>query len=271
LFTVGDNGFRLVYAHVMSAEIIIKLASTPGFWAILATALIAGVVRGFSGFGTGMIFVPAASAIYSPKTAVVALWVLDSLPTLIIVPKALPHVDWRTVIPAAVGYALLVRYGVAMLAGFDPQTMRWLISLLVFGFVLLLWSGWRYHGARPAWLSAGVGGIAGLFSGAAGLPGPPVIAYWMASNAAARTVRANLIAFFMLGEILSGIALYWADLFAVEAVAIGIAAIPAYVGGLLAGQSLFGRASEELYRRVAFMVILASATLGLPLLDRLLK
>ena len=256
---------------MMSADKIIQLTSTPGFWAILATALIAGIVRGFSGFGTGMIFVPAASAIYSPKTAVVALWILDSLPTLVIVPKALPHVDWRSVIPAVIGYALLVRYGVAMLAGFDPLTMRWLISLVVFGFVLLLWSGWRYHGARPAWLSAGVGGIAGLFSGAAGLPGPPVIAYWMASNAAARTIRANLIAFFMLGEILSGIALYLADLFAIDALAIGAAAIPAYVGGLLAGQSLFGRASDEIYRRVAFLVILASATLGLPLIDGLLK
>ena len=41
----------------------------PRTYAAMAVSILAGAVRGFSGFGSALIFVPLMSAIYDPRTA----------------------------------------------------------------------------------------------------------------------------------------------------------------------------------------------------------
>ncbi|HEY9215782.1 MAG TPA: sulfite exporter TauE/SafE family protein, partial [Ancylobacter sp.] len=50
-------------------------------WAV-ATALIAGVTRGFSGFGGALIFIPLVSAAFGPRVAAPSLLVIDTVLTL---------------------------------------------------------------------------------------------------------------------------------------------------------------------------------------------
>jgi uncharacterized membrane protein YfcA len=243
-------------------------AVTDGRFPVLAgIALLCGIVRGFSGFGAGMVFMPAASALYAPRTAVIALWIMDSLPGLAIVIPALRHVVWRTVLPVCAGYAVFVHVGVMLLKAADAPALRWFLSVTIFVFVAILWSQWRYRGPRRFWLSAGVGGIAGVFGGAAQIPIPPILTYWMASDTPPVVIRANLIAFLFISVILSGFAFLSADLFAAPAVATGVAIAPAFLAGLLIGARFFRSATESGYRRVAFAIILASAIAGLPLFD----
>jgi uncharacterized protein len=249
--------------------ILSGLFEQPLFYAVAALAALCGVVRGFAGFGAGMIFMPAMAAFYEPAIAVIALWIMDSLPSLPIVLPALKHAQWRTVLPVVIGYAIAVNLGVALLTSTDPAVLRWLLSLTVFVFVAVLWSRWTYKGPRPQWLSALVGGIAGIFGGAAQIPAPPILAYWMAGNAPPVTVRANMIAFFALSSLLSGVAFIAAGVFTQQAVAIGVAVSPVYLAGLLAGARFFRSASDRFYRRVAFIIILTSAVAGLPLFDAL--
>ena len=51
--------------------------STQAILAIVLIALIAGLARGFSGFGAALIFVPMASAVIGPKVAALLLLVVD--------------------------------------------------------------------------------------------------------------------------------------------------------------------------------------------------
>ena len=48
----------------------------------MAVAALAGLVRGFSGFGAALTFIPLASMVYDPRVSIVALWVVDALGTL---------------------------------------------------------------------------------------------------------------------------------------------------------------------------------------------
>ena len=250
---------------------LMELMNDWRFWTIVLVALICGIVRGFAGFGTGLIFAPVSAALFGPKFTVAALWIMDSWPTLALIPKALQSVEWKSVIPAIIGCAVTVYLGVWLLITMDPLVLRWCISGLTIGFVLILAFNIRYHGPRPAWLSAIVGGLAGIFSGAAGVPGPPVITYWMASKKAAAVIRANLLIFFGFGEVLSGVALFAGNVFTWQTVIAGFAFIPTYLIGLLTGQAMFGLASEVTYRRVALAIIVASAIVGLPSLDEWLR
>ncbi|WP_367717549.1 sulfite exporter TauE/SafE family protein [Nitratireductor sp. GISD-1A_MAKvit] len=232
-----------------------------------ATVLVAGVVRGLSGFGTGLIVAPIAGALYDPVTAVVLLVIIDSLPTL---PVALPVVKlarWREVLPVLAGLALFVPLGVYILKNGDETTLRWVISIVILACALTLRSGWRYHGPRGFPVSFGVGGIAGTLSGIAAIPGPPVIIYWMASSLPVAVVRANLMTLFLISEVFSAGNLWLAGLFDQTRVTLGILMIPPYVASLAVGTKLYGIASETAYRRLAFMLIVASALVALPLTE----
>ena len=137
--------------------------------------------------------------------------------------------------------------------------------------VIILWSGWRYLGPRGAKIAFGVGGLSGLAGGACGLPGPPVIIYWMASRLEAIAVRANTMVYLYLGDLAMGVGMFAAGILTLDTVIMAIGTMPFYLAGLLAGARLFDRASEAAYRRIAFLIILTAALTSLPLFDGLLR
>jgi uncharacterized protein len=239
--------------------------------ALVCLAFAAGLVRGFAGFGAAMIYVPAASLMVGPQIAVIILWTMDTIPSLPIVLPALKRTDWKSVLPVAAGYAATVGIGVWFLKHGDTALLRWLISGFILATVAVLWSGWRYHGARPLPLSLTVGGISGLFGGAAQLSGPPVLVYWLAGTDPAWRIRANTIVLFFITTLFSGAAMFASGLFHRQAVLTAIICAPSYGIGLVIGQHVFGRATEASFRRAAFVIILAVAIVTLPLFDGVLR
>ena len=89
----------------------------------------------------------------------------------------------------------------------------------------------------------------------------------MASGLPAALVRANLLTLFLLGEFVSIGNIWAAGLFESGIVAIGLAATPVYLAGLLAGARGFGLASERTYRAITYGLIVLAALLALPIFD----
>lgn len=235
------------------------------FAAVLAVLLLAGLVRGFSGFGTGMVAIPVLAAAHDPVTAVVVVAIVDSLPQLPAALPALKHARWREVLPLAAGAILLLPAGLAVLRMGDPLVLRWVICLSVLAGLAALASGWRYHGPRPPALSAGVGAAAGFLGGIAGIPGPPPILYWMASPEPQGVIRANMLALLLVLETATLVNVLAGGLVTPERFALGLSGAPVYLAGILAGRALFPLASPAAYRRLAFAVILFAVLTALPL------
>jgi uncharacterized membrane protein YfcA len=250
---------------------VIAILSQPVLPAVLAIAAFAGLVRGFAGFGAALVFVPLASALIDPATAVIMLWVADGLPTMPILFPALRDCRWPQVIPVAAGYALGVPGGVWLLVYADPVSLRWFMAGLVAVLLLLLASGKRYTGEPRAIFGVGVGAASGFLGGATQLSGPPVLAYWLGGPDLAVRIRANVIVFFAIGTLLSGLGFLAAGLFSLERVVNGAAMIPVYSIGIFAGARLFGVASDAAFRRVALGLIAFAAIASLPALDFLLR
>ncbi|MEC9343231.1 MAG: sulfite exporter TauE/SafE family protein, partial [Pseudomonadota bacterium] len=261
---------RSCRAPVPDLTILSTLAADPALYAFLAVIALAGVVRGFSGFGAGMIIAPTGAALYSPQIAIIALFVLDFGPSNIMVPGAWPKVNWREVLPVALGYVLALPAGLYFLKFGDPVVLRWCISATILVVVAVLWSGWIYRGPRTPPVSVLVGSLGGFLGGAVGIGGPPAVIYWMAARTGAGNVRANLVVLFAITQLTVLAGLVVADLFTWRATVIGLAGIPVYLAGLLIGMRLFGRASEQVYRRVALVLVLAAALMTTPALDGLL-
>lgn len=241
------------------------------FAALVIVVVVAGLARGMSGFGTGMIVAPVASALYSPQIAVPMLSIVDSLPTMPVSIPSLRLAQWREVLPILAGLAAFLPAGVYLLAHVDAVVLRWLICFAILACAAVLRLGWRYHGSRAAPISFGVGGVAGVLSGIAAIPGPPVIFYWMASDLPARLIRANLMSLFLISEVLSIGSFWTAGLLTRTVIGVGVAVTPCYFVALLVGSKLHGLASEDSYRRVTFVLILVSAVLALPVIQPLLE
>jgi uncharacterized membrane protein YfcA len=150
------------------------LAQPGAVWLGLA-ALLAGFVRGFAGFGSGLVFMPVAATVLPPAQAVVALVVMDVLGPIPNVPGALRADDVREIGRLAAGMAFGQPLGLAALIWIAPETFRWGVSLMALATVAALLAGWSWRGRRGGAATAGAGFLSGIVGGATGLPGPPVI------------------------------------------------------------------------------------------------
>jgi len=256
---------------VLSEFLIIPDLSGATYALLIITVVLAGMVRGFSGFGSALIFMPVASSLIDPRLAAGVFLFVDLFVALPLVVKALGVCDWRTVWPAALGGILLTPFGTLVLVGGDVLALRWAISLLALALLGLIASGWRYGGA-PRWpVSLGVGASAGFMGGLAQIAGPPVIAYWMSGPALAAIIRANIIVFFFIVGF-STLISYWVNgVFSDETPGLTIVLLPAYGMALFAGTRVFRHASEMSYRRIAFVLIALAAIVSLPLFDGLFR
>ena len=104
----------------------------------------------------------------------------------------------------------------------DPIVLRWCIAIVVLSLVPVLASGWRYHGRPRLPITLGVGLFSGVSAGAVLIAGPPVILYWLGGGSAAKTVRANLMVFFMICDVLLVAIFGYASLFEARPLALSV-------------------------------------------------
>ena len=112
--------------------------ATPGLWFLGFGALFAGIVRGFTGFGTALVYLPFAAQILGPFEALTTLIVKDLVAPLIHVPRAIRDGHPADVMRLAVGALFAVPLGVWVLSLVDPSVFRWGISLVALTMLSLL-------------------------------------------------------------------------------------------------------------------------------------
>lgn len=244
-------------------ELIQSMLTLDGVLLVLA-ALTAGTVRGFSGFGTALIFLPIAGMVLDPVSAVITLAMMDVFGPLPVLRKAAPDTHRKDLLRLVAGTCLALPFGLAALFVIDPDLFRSIVSGVSIIMLLLLVFGWRYSGVLKPSAVVGTGAAAGFLGGLAGIPGPPVIFTYMASPHPARVVRANMTFFLFLYDLIILGMMLVAGRLVPELVMIGlILAVPNMAGNLI-GAALFKPEYERLYRGTAYSLILGAALAGLP-------
>jgi uncharacterized membrane protein YfcA len=232
---------------------------------LMLAALVAGMARGFSGFGAALIFVPLAGALVGPKFAAPILIIIDGIFASYLIPSAWKLGDRRDIALMFSGALIGVPTGTAFLTFFAPLTLRWLIAGMAAAMLLLLMSGWRYRGRPHALATVSVGAISGLFSGIAQIGGPPVISYWLGTDTAHAKLRANTILYFAAISVLSLVTYVWGGLMSLQILKLALFTGPAYGLGTLAGTRMFGLASPAVFRASTLTLIAFAVLLSLPL------
>jgi uncharacterized membrane protein YfcA len=229
------------------------------FLTAAVVAAIAGMVRGFAGFGAAMMMTPVFTALYGPEVGVSLCLLLEIAVALPLLPRAVKYVDWRRIgllMIAAVAGAPL---GNMVMTRVPAEPMRWAISAIVLTAVGLLASGWRFHGQWRPPVTLGIGVISGFLNGLSGMAGPPIAFYYLAGNETVERVRANLTTYFIFVDAIALLVFAGRGLVHWNTGVLGLCLAPAVIAGGLLGERLFPLASEKFYRRLALCLLVAVA------------
>lgn len=236
-----------------------------------AAGFVAGLARGFSGFGAAMIFVPVVSSILGPVVAMPILLIADILTASPIIARAARECSWRDVRKVAIGGLIGLPIGNQVLTVTDPILVRWLVTILIALSLAAMLSGWRIRAQPNAATAGGVGLVSGLMSGLAQIGGPPLVMYWLGSGVSHAAIRANLIIYFALLMWLSMAIFLIKGLVPDKVLWLGAAAAPSYAVGVYLGTAVFPLASPETFRRIAIGLIALATLTGMPILDPFLR
>jgi uncharacterized membrane protein YfcA len=229
----------------------------------LLVALVGGLVRGTTGFGAAMVMTPVLALLIGPRSAVPVALLLEAFAALPMLPAAARIARWRLLVPVSAAAAVTIPFGVWLLAGASPPTLRRAIALTVIVFSLALLSGWRHRGVPKLGTSIGLGAVSGVMLGATGIGAPPVILYLLSGPDPAAVSRASLTLYVALisaaglgvlgfGGLLDASTLRYA----------GWLALP-FVVGVMVGSKLFSRFSDLRFRQftMVFMMLVAVGVL----------
>jgi uncharacterized membrane protein YfcA len=246
-------------------DALAAVLADPGLPFVCLVSLVAGLVYGFAGFGSALIFMPLATLFVTPPVAVAAfsMSALASLAT--VVPGAWKVADRRTVFLMIGACVLFTPLGVLALRFAPAEVIRTGIGVLTLLTLAALLAGWRVPVGAGLRARLGIGAVSGLTGGSTGLNGPPVILFNLGTEGQAVAVtRGNLAVFLTLSSLTFLPQLWLQGLLPPPALWLGVILLVPYGIGTGIGTWLFRPGWAWFYRRFAYALIGAAGLAALP-------
>lgn len=227
-----------------------------------AATFAAGLIRGFAGFGSGMIMVAVLLSLYPPMLAMPTVLFTELVLSLVMLPAATRHIRWRLIMPTAIAAAMVAPLGVVVLGVLSQESARWLASAMILAFVALAFLRKTAGEGVGSAAALRAGAFSGFMGGVAGMTGPPVVALLLRMKLPPREVRATLIGYFIIidGLLLLNFSLQGAG--GLEYLELGLIVLLPLVCGSLLGAWLFPKASPRTYRNLALATVSAAAVIS---------
>jgi len=229
----------------------------------LGTAALAGLLRGFTGFGLALFAVPALTLVAEPIEAVPCVILLQVIAGLQLLPRTWRDADWRALAPLLAAALLATPLGTLLLDDVAADPMRAVIGAVVLLAVVLLGRGVAARDEPGLGVKLAIGAVSGLLNGSTAMAGPPVIVYFLATQRTAAASRASLLMYFFVLSLAGAVSVSAAGLVTARTLLLAALMFPAVVAGNALGDRFFGRASPDVYRRIALAVLTLLALLAL--------
>jgi hypothetical protein len=228
-----------------------------------ALAVVGGVIRGYTGFGTPIFLAPIYAVLFGPQATVPLMIMLEIGVMAQMLPGALRRVDWPEMRGLLLGCLPLLPVGGLLLGVLDAGIVKKIIGFVTAGFVAALWWGWRYRGPRHLPVRVAIGAVSGLSNGLTGIGGPPVILYYVSGDKDIAGVRANLVVYFAFITVVAVPFFVYAGLVTWETMARWLVLTPPLLAGVAIGSRLFTGTSRAMFIRAALLTLLLAALIGI--------
>ena len=234
----------------------------PGLLAAVAACILAAaILRGLTGFGFAIAAVPLLSLFVAPVLAVPLVVCLQLFGNLFEIRASVKDCHWPSFSWLTLGAAVGTPLGVLALSLISAPSARLAIAALTAIAVVILTRGLAFKAVPPAHAALPVGALAGLFNGLAAMPGPPVIAFYMASPVSRAVMRASLNVFFLVNAVVALASAFVLQIVNWPIVVYTLLGLPVMFLGQRLGLRYFHRGSDRTHRLIA-VVALAAIALG---------
>lgn len=222
---------------------------------IALVAFVAGVIRGFCGFGGPAFMLAILTIFFTPDLVVSKVFVVDLLASIYLFVTMYKEIPWRTVAPVTISTILMLPVGQWLLIELDPYILRRSIAVIIVVCALVMLFGWRYRNAlKPGYLIT-LGLCAGTIFGATYIA-LVLVAGVLLGPYEKRDARGIIVAwaFFtaLSYAVISGVSgtTQWQDY------KVALPGAVLYLVGTWAGSHGFNASSEKLYRNIALSLLL---------------
>lgn len=230
--------------------------------AALVTGLVASFIRGLAGFGLAIILVPVLALALTPVEAVLTTNVVAMLIGGIEMPRLLREAEksaWTII-----GLVLLTTLpGLVVLAATPPDIARLLIALVALSAFFAVLFPVR-EAKQPGMVTTGLTGAAtGILTGFAGMPGPPVVPYYVGRAIPRQMAKSSMILIFTFAALIgigSGVAIGEMEW---RLALLGAMLLPVVLVGTWLGRRADGHVSDRAWRIFVGAVLAAAAIAAL--------
>lgn len=234
-------------------------------WIIFViTTVVAGVVRGFTGFGGALVMAPVFMTQVDPVTATTAILIVNTVVGLVNFQEVGAETDWGIARPLALAGCIAAPIGLWLVTQADVNLIRRTVAFVVLVASAGLALRWRFpFSIRGRIGNAVLGSASGSLFGLGGVGGPPVIIGMLAEDLPARVTRATLLTYFTLVQTFTFILMVLANLAGTRGLLFGVVLIPAYYLGSSLGLRLLTPDRAPLFRRISITLLVVIAAYAL--------
>ena len=219
--------------------------------AIVAAFVASGLLRGFNGgAGANFITAPVLALILGPRAGVPVILLLNLLSNVQVLPSALPHANWRRMVPVGLAAIALTPVGAWILIAVDESLMRRVVAATAVILSLILLAGYRYTGPRGLPVRIGVGALGGLVTGSVSMGGPPVFLYLLSGPGTGAQQRADFLAFGAMVQAGAIVSFAASGLITLQTLILTAILFVPFTISCHVGMRLFARASDAQFRNL---------------------
>ena len=229
--------------------------------ALLAT-LGSAFVRGLTGFGMAILLVPILALALPPLEAVLLANFLSLFIGLSEIRRLVRDAE-RSAFALSLLVVLSTPLGLYGLAVTSPDLARLLIALIALSAFVAVLLPRRGATSHSAGVTASVGILSGLLTGYAGMPGPPVVPYYVGRDLPRETAKASMMLVFTaagFAGLAAGAAMGVLDW---RLAPVALLLFPFVLVGNALGNRVSGRIDDAVWRSAVGIVLGAAALAAL--------
>lgn len=227
------------------------------YFLISIVIFMAGFVQGLSGFGSILLALPILSLLIDIKILIPLMVLCGWSVSIFLLIQLRLHLDLEKILPLFLGAIPGIPLGVLFLKKIDPVLIYWILGLILITYSLyMLFFKYQKRGISEKWGYV-FGFLSGFIGGGLSAGGPPVIVYTSLQDWKKDIIKVTLQGFFVISGLLTVFVHALSGLTTPLVIKYYFVSIPMLILGTYLGSFLYGKISEESYRRLILLLLAA--------------
>lgn len=235
----------------------------PEWLYLIPIAFLAGLLRGYTGFGFAAVAVVGLNLFMVPQQSVPVVLGIDILCGLPLLRQAFRDADFATFKLLVFGALLGIPIGLGLILLVPSEVLKLGICLLILVVCMLLAINIRFRGTDKSFTKFGFGIFSGAATAGSSVGGPVIVCYMLSSSLNSAKQRGTMILFFIISQTIALMSLFGGGLFNFTVVKLILLLILPTLLAVWIGQCLFNRYQPRSFKPIALPIMVAVSLLGI--------